>query len=391
MIYHSLGDIPHKRHTQFRRPDGALFSEELFGEEGFSSSASLLYHYHPPTQVIRVAQGEKIEIKPWQEDLLRHHHLRTEHASAGGDPIRSRRVMCYNQDVQVSVARPDAEMDYFYRNGEHDELLFIHEGEGVLQSVFGMLPFEPWDYIFIPRGTTYQMHFESEKNRVLCVESTGPIRIPKRYLSQVGQFLEHSPFCERDIRRPEGPLFFDERGEFEVRIKKQGRYHRYWFDYHPFDVVGWDGYLYPWIFNIKDFEPITGRVHQPPPVHQTFAAPNFVICSFVPRLYDYHPEGIPAPYHHSNIDTDEVLYYVHGEFMSRKGIDYASITQHPGGIPHGPHPGTIEKSIGKAGTEEYAVMVDTFRPLYLTEAARSLDDATYPYSWLPEAHPVEEG
>jgi homogentisate 1,2-dioxygenase len=382
MIYHQLGDIPHKRHTQFRNPEGQLYAEELFGTEGFSGSSSLLYHKTPPTRVTNVQPGKEVEIKPWKEGLLRHHHLLTKDIKAGGDPVESRKVLLYNNDVQIGVARPTDKMDYFYRNGEHDEILFIHYGQGYFQSQFGRLPFGPGDYIIVPRGTTYQMVFETEENRILCIDSTGPVEIPNRYLSHMGQLLENSPYCERDIRLPEAPLFIDEKGEFEVRIKKQGRMHHYTFDHHPFDVVGWDGYLYPYIFNIKDFEPITGRIHQPPPVHQTFAGTNYVLCSFVPRKFDYHPKSIPAPYNHSNVDSDEVLYYVEGEFMSRKGVEETSFTVHPGGIPHGPHPGTVEKSIGAESTEEYAVMVDTFHPLTLTEEAKKLDDAKYPYSWL---------
>jgi homogentisate 1,2-dioxygenase len=385
MIYHSLGKFPHKRHTQFRREDGQLYTEELFGAEGFSGNSSLLYHHNPPTTVKRVEKGKEIVIKPWKEDLLRHHHLLTHNLPKSGDPVSGRVVVLYNNDVQIALCRPTEKMTYFYRNGEHDEMLFIHEGKGVLQTNFGKLTFEPFDYIYIPRGVTWQMTFDTDENRMLVIDSTGPIEIPKRYRSDLGQFLENSPFCERDIRRPVAPLFFDEQGEFEVRIKKQGRFHHYFFDFHPFDVVGWDGYLYPWIFNMKDFEPITGRVHQPPPVHQTFEAHNYVICSFCPRKYDYHPLSIPAPYNHSNVDSDEVLYYVQGEFMSRKGVEYASITHHPGGIPHGPHPGTVEKSIGKEGTEEYAVMVDTFKPLHLTEDAKKMDDGIYHYSWIPHA------
>jgi len=382
MIYHQLGDIPHKRHTQFRNPEGQLYTEELFGTEGFSGSSSLLYHKTPPTRVTNVQPGKEIEIKPWKEGLLRHHHLLTKDIKAGGDPVESRKVLLYNNDIQIGVARPTDKMDYFYRNGEHDEVLFIHYGKGHFQSQFGRLPFGPGDYIIVPRGTTYKMVFETGENRILCIDSTGPVEIPKRYLSHMGQLLENSPYCERDIRRPEPPLFIDEKGEFEIRIKKQGRMHHYTFDHHPFDVVGWDGYLYPFIFNIKDFEPITGRIHQPPPVHQTFAGTNYVLCSFVPRKFDYHPKSIPAPYNHSNVDSDEVLYYVEGEFMSRKGVEETSFTIHPGGIPHGPHPGTVEKSIGAESTEEYAVMVDTFHPLILTEEAKKLDDAKYPYSWL---------
>jgi homogentisate 1,2-dioxygenase len=257
----------------------------------------------------------------------------------------------------------------------------MHEGSGVVKTSFGTVPFEQWDYVYLPRGTTYAVEFENNEGRMFVVEADGAISIPRRYRSELGQFMENSPFCERDIGRPQEPLFYDEDGEFEVRIKKLGRMHRYWFDHHPLDVVGWDGYLYPWTFNIKNFEPITGRIHQPPPVHQTFAGPNFVVCSFVPRLFDYHPLSIPAPYAHSNIDSDEVLYYVHGDFMSRRGVEFASITEHPGGIPHGPHPGKAEESIGKTETHEYAVMVDTFHPLYLAKDAESLDDDSYPYSW----------
>jgi homogentisate 1,2-dioxygenase len=381
MIYHSLGDLPPKRHIQFRRPDGELHSEELFGAEGFSGSSSLLYHYYPPTRVTKVEQGPEIVPERWETGVLRHHHLRTKDIPVSGDPVSSRIPVLYNSDVLLSVGRPNEPMDYFYRNGEHDELVFIHEGKGVVRSSFGTLPFAPWDYVYIPRGTTYRMDFDTEDNRIFVVESSGPISIPRRYRSELGQFMENSPFCERDIGRPQLPLFYDETGEFEVRIKKLGRMHRYWFDHHPLDTVGWDGYLYPWTFNIKNFEPITGRVHQPPPVHQTFAGPNFVVCSFVPRLFDYHPLAIPAPYVHSNIDSDEVLYYVHGDFMSRRGVEYASITEHPGGIPHGPHPGKAEESIGKVETHEYAVMVDTFHPLFLAKDAEDLDDPKYPYSW----------
>lgn len=384
MIYHKLGEVPHKRHTQFRRPDGSLYTEELFGAEGFHGSSSLLYHYHEPTRVVRIDKGKALKVKKWDEGLLRHHHLRTMNVPQEGDPVDGRRMLLVNDDVKLGVVRPVEPMDYFYRNAEHDEMLFVHEGEGHVQTNFGRLEFGYGDYIFLPRGTTYQVVFETKKNRMLVIESTGPISVPGRYLTELGQFQEHSPFCERDIRRPTEPLFIDDPGEYEVRIKKQGRYHSYWFDHHPFDTVGWDGYLYPWIFNIKDFEPITGRIHQPPPVHQTFEAHNFVVCSFCPRKFDYHPLSIPAPYNHSNVDSDEVLYYVEGDFMSRKGVEFASITHHPGGIPHGPHPGKVEESIGAEATDEYAVMVDTFRPLYLTEEARKLDDDTYPYSWIPE-------
>lgn len=381
MIYHTLGSIPHKRHIQFRRPDGELHSEELFGSEGFSASSSLLYHKYPPTKVSKVEPGPEIKLERWDTGVLRHHHLRTKNMAPGGDPVTSRKPVLFNSDVILSVARPVEPMEYWYRNGEHDELLFIHEGSGVVRSSFGALPFKDWDYVYIPRGTTHQIEFDTGQNRMFVIEAAGPISIPRRYRSELGQFMENSPFCERDIGLPRLPLFYDEDGEFEVRIKKLGRLHCYWFDHHPLDVVGWDGYLYPWTFNIKNFEPITGRIHQPPPVHQTFDGPNFVVCSFVPRLFDYHPDSIPAPYVHSNIDSDEVLYYVHGDFMSRRGVEFASITEHPGGIPHGPHPGKAEESIGKVETHEYAVMVDTFKPLFLAKDAEAFDDEAYPYSW----------
>lgn len=382
MYYHALGTIPHKRHTIFRREDGKLHTEELFGAEGFHGNSSLLYHYHMPTRVLRIEEGKQYVVKAADEKILRHRLLKTKNIPTGGDPVSGRKVLMFNNDIQIGVARPNGSMNYFYRNGEHDELLFIHEGEGHIQSVFGRLDFGYGDYIYLPRGTTYQMIFETEENRFLFVESTGPIGFPKRYLSEMGQFMENSPFCERDFRLPSEQLFFEEKGEFEVRIKKAGRFHHYFFDYHPFDVVGWDGYLYPWIFNIKDFEPITGRVHQPPPVHQTFSGHNYVVCSFCPRKFDYHPEAIPAPYNHSNVDSDEMIYYVEGDFMSRKGIGYADITLHPGGIPHGPQPGKAEASIGAEETDEYAVMIDTFHPMYVTEEAMRMDDPGYPYSWL---------
>lgn len=381
-IYHKLGEIPQKRHTQFRKGNGELYSEELFGAEGFSGSSSLLYHTYPPTRVLEVKRGDPILPEKSGEYELRHRHLFTKDLKPEGDPITGRKTVLFNNDVQIALVRPKLKMDYFYRNGEHDEILFIHEGSGYVQTQFGRLVFEEWDYIVIPRGTTYQMVFESKEARYLFVDSTGPVEFPHRYLSEYGQFLENSPFCERDMRLPSEPLFHDGEGPFDLRIKKQGHLHHFKIKHHPFAVVGWDGYLYPYIFNIKNFEPLTGRVHQPPPVHQTFNAHNYVICSFVPRKYDYHPLAIPAPYNHSNVDSDEVLYYVHGEFMSRKGVEYASITIHPGGIVHGPHPGTIEKSIGKEGTEEYAVMIDTFKPLFVTPYALELDDPNYPTSWI---------
>lgn len=382
-----MGKVPHKRHTQFRRPDGELYNEEVVGAEGFSGISSICYHIHPPTLVERIEDPVPFDIAYADKDFLRHRHVKGFEVEQGGDWLSSRQYMMGNDDVQLALCSPTESMDYFYRNATSDELIYVHDGEGVLESIFGRLEFTQGDYVHVPRTVTHKWHFEGRKApRLLVIEASSEIRFPKRYMNQFGQLLEHSPFCERDVRPPTELITIDERGEFEVRIKKHGYLHRYIMRYHPFDVVGWDGYMYPYALSIKDFEPVTGRVHQPPPVHQTFAARNFVVCSFVPRLFDYHPDAIPAPYHHSNIDSDEVLYYAEGDFMSRKGVGRGSFTLHPGGIPHGPHPGTVEASIGKAGTEELAVMVDTFRPLHLTQAALDVEDAEYAYSWKPEIH-----
>ncbi|SFS58804.1 homogentisate 1,2-dioxygenase [Marininema halotolerans] len=381
-FYHQMGKIPRKRHTQFKKEDGSLYREEVMGTKGFSGIQSILYHLHPPT---RVSRAEKI--RDWvplleEEGANRHRHLLTLNASPGGDVVEGRRHLLINDDVAIATCQPTESMDYFFRNSDGDEVIFVHEGTGEFQSVFGRLSYQPGDYIVIPVGTTYRFELGEGSTRFLVVESTGEIVPPKRYRNEYGQLMEHSPFCERDIRLPERLETHTDRNQYQVRVKAHNRLHAYEYDFHPFDVVGWDGYLYPYIFNIGDFEPITGRIHQPPPVHQTFAGPNFVICSFVPRLYDYHPEAIPAPYWHSNVNSDEVLYYVEGNFMSRKGVKEGSITLHPSGIPHGPHPGKVEGSIGKKGTEELAVMIDTFRPLYVTQTALELEDAQYLTSWL---------
>lgn len=391
-FYHKLGDIPHKRHTQFRRPDGSLYAEELMGTKGFSSIESLIYHHYPPTAVLKYEDLGKIEHPLEEEGPLRHRHLLTFNHKPGGDPITGRRIMLLNNDVRLGVVHPTEEMNYYYRNGEGDEVLFVHEGEGVLETIFGNLPYRRGDYLVIPIGTTYRVNTNNTETKMFVIETTGAITTPKRYRNEHGQLLEHSPFCERDFRVPMELVPHDEKGEFEVRVRAHGRLSRHVLAHHPIDVVGWDGFLYPYAFNIEDFEPITGRVHMPPPIHQTFDGPNFVICSFVPRLYDYHPQAIPAPYNHSNVESDEVLYYVEGNFMSRKGIEVGSITLHPSGMPHGPHPGTVEGSIGKKATEELAVMVDTFKPLYMTKAALELEDGHYPYSWVDKetrSHDIE--
>lgn len=388
--YVRMGQVPHKRHTQFRKPDGGLYSEEVIGAEGFSGIQSLAYHLYPPTLVERFGPSIPFGVEYAPLDFLRHRHVRGFDVTSEGEWLEARRYVMGNEDVRLALASPTRDMSYFYRNAVADELIFVHEGSGVLESPFGTLKFGPGDYVHIPRTITHRWRFSGAvQPRVLVIESFSEIEYPKRYRNDVGQLLEHSPFCERDIRPPADLQTFDERGEFEVRIAKHGYLHPVFFRHHPFDVVGWDGCMYPYALSIHDFEPITGRVHQPPPVHQTFAARNFVVCSFVPRLYDYHPDAIPAPYNHSNIDSDEVLYYVEGDFMSRRGISRGSFTLHPGGIAHGPHPGTVEASIGKKETRELAVMVDTFRPLRLTPLALVHDDDGYMLSWQPERHGYE--
>lgn len=382
-FYWRLGEVPHKRHTQFRKSDGSLFAEEVMGTHGFSGIQSILYRHHPPTQVRRVEIGPQRTLEYEEEGPLRHRHFRTAVVGAGGDPITGRVPLLANEDVVLSVCRPTEPMGYFYRNADCDELLFVHEGRGRLETVFGLLTYRPGDYLVIPVGTTYRLVTEEPPSRFLVFEAHGPIVTPRRYRNEHGQLLEHSPFCERDIRPPERLETYLEEGEFEVRVRARGRLTSLFYDFHPFDVVGWDGYLFPWALNIEDFEPITGRIHQPPPVHQTFEGPNFVVCSFVPRKFDYHPLAIPVPYNHSNVNSDEVIYYVAGNFMSRRGVDVASITLHPSGVPHGPHPGIVEASLGKEGTEELAVMMDTFRPLHVTRRALEAEDTGYMYSWLP--------
>ena len=381
-FYHRLGEVPHKRHTRFRKPDGTLYREEVMGLEGFSGIQSILYHHYLPPAVVRTeflgpAAPEYVEFGP-----IRHRAFATADMPAGGDPVSARRVLLGNEDVTLGISRPAASMDYFYRNQQAYELWFAHEGQGVLRSQFGRLPFGPGDYIIIPYGVTWKMELESDGARFFVVESKSRIEPPRRYRNEYGQLLEHSPYCERDIRVPEELETIIERGEYEVRVKVRDTISRHILDHHPFDVVGWDGYLYPWAFSIHDFEPITGRVHQPPPVHQTFAGQGFVVCSFVPRLFDYHPEAIPAPYNHSNVNSDEVIYYCEGNFMSRRGIDQYDITLHPSGLPHGPQPGATEASIGAERTEELAVMVDTFRPLHLTPDALELEKPEYMSTWL---------
>jgi len=383
MHYHTLGRIPSKRHTQFRKEDGTLYQEELFSTEGFHSNYSLLYHCNPPTRIKQVGDPYSIAPRTIHDKQLKHRCLKGFNVAPEADYLKSRKPVLVNSDCKISLAAPSQSMDsYFYKNADADEVIFIHQGKGSMHSMYGVIDFEYGDYIVIPRGTIYQLKFNDENNRLLIIESTSPVTTPRRYRNEYGQLMEHSPFCERDIRKPDRLETFDDNNNYQFLIQKQNQIYPYEYIGHPFDVVGWDGFVYPYAFSIHNFEPITGRVHQPPPVHQTFQTAGFVICSFVPRLFDYHPLSIPAPYNHSNIDSDEVLYYVDGDFMSRKHVEKGMITLHPGGIPHGPHPGTIEKSIGAKETHELAVMIDTFRPLLMTEEALAVEEPTYYQSWL---------
>jgi homogentisate 1,2-dioxygenase len=385
--YRRVGEVPPKRHTQFRAPDGGLYAEELMGSEGFSSSSSLLYHRHPPTALVaaEVVDGPDEGLAP--NDPLLPHHLRTGDLPAGGDLVGGRRTVLANDDVRVAVARP-TEPSGLYRNATGDEVVYLRTGAALLESSFGVVEARAGDYVVVPAGTTHRwVPAAGEPVHALVIEARGHVGPPARYLSATGQFLEHSPYCERDLHGPGEPLMagdaVDGAEGAEVLVRQRSGLTRYRYAHHPFDVVGWDGCLYPYRLSIHDFEPVTGRIHQPPPVHQTFAGPHFVVCSFVPRKLDYHPLSVPSPYNHANVDCDEVLYYCDGDFTSRKGAGIAagSITLHPAGFVHGPQPGSVEASIGRDTTDELAVMLDTFRPLLLGAAARACDDGDYPWSW----------
>jgi homogentisate 1,2-dioxygenase len=406
-FYQRLGDVPRKRHVQFRE-NGTLLTEEVMGLEGFTGNESILYHLHSPCRVMELAGFEPIEHEEWMPEQHAHRHLRTFGVEPEGDEITGRRVLMWNDDVEISLCRPSGTMDYYFRNGEGDEVIFVHEGSGTLETIFGALPYSEGDYVVVPRGTTYRFRPAERPpetgsvsppgvggpaddassyvpQRYLVFETPGLIEIPRRYRNQDGQLVEGAPYYHRDIHPPTELHTVRERGEFPVRVRVRGGYQTYVVDYHPFDVVGWDGYLYPWTFSIHDFEPITGRIHQPPPSHQTFAGPNFVICSFCPRKLDFDPLAVPIPYHHSNLQSEEMIYYVSGSFGSRKGVEVGSITLHPSGLPHGPQPGLAERSIGMHETNELAVMCDTFHPLRLSTLARDLDDGRYMYSWYENA------
>jgi homogentisate 1,2-dioxygenase len=381
--YHKLGDIPKKRHTIFKDKNGNFLYEELFGTIGFDGMSTLMYHTQRPTQVKEILKTYSVSPKAAVQNNMRSMMLNGFNVKPVSDFLESRKSILFNDTCQINLAAPTSSLsDYFYKNTDSDEVLFVHKGSGKLKTFLGNIDFSYGDYLVIPRGVIYQIDFKDENNRLFIVESKSPIYTPKRYRNWFGQHLESSPYCERDIHPPSELLTHNEKGDFLIKIKKKGAIHECLYASHPFSVVGWDGYNYPYKFSIHDFEPITGRVHQPPPVHQTFETSSFVICSFVPRLYDYHPKAIPAPYNHSNIDSDEVIYYVDGDFMSRNNVDKGYISLHPAGIPHGPHPGSMEKSIGKKETHELAVMVDTFKPLMVTQEALDIDDGKYYKSWL---------
>ncbi len=383
-FYSKLGTIPQKRHTIFKKNEGSFHYEQLFGTEGFSGMSSLLYHVNRPTQVKSIGKIVNVRPKIADDKNLKSRLLKGFEIPTTDDYLTSRIPVLVNSDCYISLAAPKKSLrSYFYKNADADEVLFVHKGTGTLRTMMGNIRFSYGDYLVIPRGIIYQIDFDSEDNRLFIVESFDPIYTPNRYRNKFGQLLEHSPFCERDIRKPENLECYDEDGDFLIKIKKEDVLHQFTYATHPFNVAGWDGYNFPYAFSIHDFEPITGRVHMPPPIHQTFQTSAFVICSFCPRLYDYHPEAIPAPYHHSNIDSDEVLYYVDGDFMSRNDIEQGHITLHPAGIPHGPHPGAMERSIGQKETQELAVMVDTFKPLKITKQALDIESPDYFKSWMP--------
>ena len=380
-VYHTLGRIPRKRHIAFRRPDGGLYAEQLVGNEGFTGPSSLLYHVHPPTTVKSARRMSDVKYEADPAVLLKHRHFRTARLERGGSPTLDRTPILFNDDVAMLWVAPDREDAHFYRNAQGDEVIYVSEGEGSLETQFGQLAIRPGDYLVIHRGILHRYHFTTPA-KLVVFESRGYVRTPSRYRNDYGQIVEGAPYSERDFRVPADLQTHDERGDFQIVVKQYDGFNELILDHHPCDVVGWDGMFYPWAFNINDFEPIVGRVHQPPPVHQTFQGDGFVICSFCPRPFDFHPEAIPAPYNHSNVDSDEVLFYASSEFMSRKGIEYGSITHHPDGIPHGPHPGRAEASMGAKGTDEIAVMMDSFRPLKVAKAMLAIEDPGYQTSWV---------
>ncbi len=380
-IYRAVGNIPRKRHIAMRKPDGSLYAEQLVGNEGFTGPSSLLYHIHAPTTVRSVRRIADFSYDAEPNPVFRHRHFRTGQIARGGSPTLDRMPLLFNDDVAMLFVAPDKQDEHFYRNAQGDEVVFVSEGEGTLETQFGNIPFTQGDYLVIHRGILHRYVF-TKSAKLLIIESRGYVRTPSRYRNDYGQIVEGAPYSERDFRGPGELITHDVRKDHQIIVKQYNGFNEVILDHHPFDVVGWDGMFYPWAFNIRDFEPIVGRVHQPPPVHQTFQGDGFVICSFCPRPFDFHPEAIPAPYNHSNVDSDEVMFYASSEFMSRKGIEYGSITHHPDGIPHGPHPGRAEASMGAKGTDEYAVMMDSFRPLRIARNVTTLEDKGYQTSWI---------
>jgi homogentisate 1,2-dioxygenase len=386
--YLQLGRVPPKRHTAHRTTPGykgeGIFYEEVITTQGFGRAYSIVYHLRPPTRVRKVEPAGELPVEVATQPALRHHHLKTGAMPAKGDPVTGRVPLLTNADVTLSRCRPAQPQAELYRNAAADEILFVHKGRGTLHSLFGPLPFKPFDYVVVPKTTTYRVEFDPAGGQpdLLVIEAAGTVGFPPRYLNPDGQFRLGAPFAERDLHGPLDVAVIDSEKDVTFVVKDGARLTRYTLAHHPFDVVGWDGLVYPFTFNADDFEPITGTVHQPPPIHQTFEAPGFVVCTFAPRLLDTHPEAIKVPYAHSNVESDEVLYYVRGKFGSRRGVEESSFTLHPRGVPHGPHPGTIAASKDMTRTDELAVMVDTFRPLNLTKQAMDLDDPNYPYSWL---------
>ena len=383
MRYASLGQIPPKRHVQFRT-NGRLLVEEVMGYEGFSGNESILYHLTSPCRISEAGDFEPIEHVEWVPDAHVHRHLVTGGMEPDGDPITGRKCLMWNGDLEVSLCRPEEEAEGFYRDGEGDEVFFVCEGSGTLETVFGDVPYREHDYVVVPRGTTYRFALDSTPQTWICFHTPGEIETPNRYRNRYGQLLESAPYSQRDFHPPAELETHRDGGPHEVTVRVRGGLQRYELDYHPFDVVGWDGYVYPYTFNADDFEPRTGRFHLPPPAHQTFQGQNFVICTFAPRMLDWDPEAVPLPYHHSNIQSEEVMFYADGDYAARKGVEIGCLTLHPSGLPHGPQPGTVEKALGAKSTSELAVMWDTFRPLRLTTLWQSVDNPAYAYSWNEE-------
>jgi len=381
MRYVVRGEVPAKRHVQVRR-DGRLLVEEVLGFEGFSGNESILYHLHSPCRIKAVGAFVPLVRDEWVPPTHVHRLTDTAPIEPGGDWLTGRRLLQFSADIEVSLCKPTDERTTFYRNGEGDEILFVHRGTGTVQTIFGDVPYRPHDYVVIPRGTTYRVQCDAGSDQVwLCFFTPGEVETPKRYRNRYGQLLEGAPYSQRDFRPPATLVTHEDSGEYELTVRVRSGLQNYTLDHHPFDVVGWDGYVYPYTFNTDDFEPITGRLHQPPPVHQTFQGQSFVICSFCPRELDYDPQAVALPYHHSNVQSEEAIYYVDGQFGSRRGVDVGMITLHPSGLPHGPQPGLVEASLGVRRTDELAIMWDTFRPLRLTTLARDLDQPGYALSW----------